>query len=154
MNRRVIRTAILGAAIVASAIPVLAGAAGKSGRKAVNPPGTAADLPFSNGVVVGNTLYLSGQEALVDGKPIPGGITAETEEVLNRIKKIVELAGFQMTDVVSVNVYLADIGDFAEMTRVYKTFFPEPRPARTTVAVAGLGAHAHIEISAIAVKQR
>ena len=83
----------------------------------------------------------------------PGGIGPETQTALDNIKKILELAGFQMTDVVTVNVYLADMGDFAEMTRVYKTMFPEPRPARTTVQVAALVNNARVEISAIAVKQ-
>ena len=103
--------------------------------------------------MVGDTLYVSGQEGLVNGKPTPGGIVPETQTALENIKRIMDLAGFQMTDAVSVNVYLSDIGDFAEMTRVYKTFFPEPRPARTTVQVAGLYENARVEISVIAVKQ-
>jgi 2-iminobutanoate/2-iminopropanoate deaminase len=59
-----------------------------------------------------------------------------------------------MTDVVSVNVYLADIAEFGEMNKVYKTFFPEPRPARATVQVAALVSKARVEITAIAVKTR
>jgi len=55
---------------------------------------------------------------------------------------------------VSVNVYLADIAEFGEMNKVYKTFFPEPRPARATVQVAALVGNARIEITAIAVKTR
>jgi 2-iminobutanoate/2-iminopropanoate deaminase len=102
---------------------------------------------------VGNTLYLSGQEGLVDGKLVPGGIGPETQTAIEKIKSILELAGFQMSDLVTVNVYLADIGDFTEMTRVYKTIVPEPRPARTTVQVAALVNNARVEISAIAVKQ-
>jgi 2-iminobutanoate/2-iminopropanoate deaminase len=74
--------------------------------------------------------------------------------VIENLRAILNLAGFQMPDVVTVAVYLADIGDVAEMTRVYKTIFPEPRPARTTVQVAALVNNARVEISAIAVKQR
>ena len=55
---------------------------------------------------------------------------------------------------IEMETFFEDIGDFAEMTRVYKTMFPEPRPARTTVQVAGLVHNARVEISAIAVKQR
>lgn len=93
------------------------------------------------------------QAGLVDGKLKPGGIVPETQTALDNIKKILELAGMQMTEVVTVNVYLADMNDFVEMSNTYKTYFPEPRPARTTVQVAELVNHARIEISVIAVKQ-
>jgi len=154
MNRPVLKFALLGFAAIAATALTIAEPGRSSERRAINPPGTAAGLPFSNGVVVGNMLFLSGQEGVIDGKVAPGGIGPETQAALESIKKLVELAGFQMTDVVTVNVYLADIGDFAEMNKVYKTVFPEPRPARTTVQVAGLVNNARVEISAIAVKQR
>ena len=154
MNRPIMKFAILGFAIVAATVLTTAGPGRNSERRAINLPGAAVGLPFSNGVVVGNMLFVSGQEGLVDGKVVTGGIGPETQTALENIKKLVQLAGFQMTDVVTVNVYLADIGDFAEMTRVYKTMFPEPRPARTTVQVAALVNNARVEISAIAVKQR
>jgi 2-iminobutanoate/2-iminopropanoate deaminase len=125
-----------------------------SAKRAINPPGTAEGLPFSNGILVGNTLYVAGQEGLDSGKLRPGGIGPQTQAALENIKKIVEAAGLQMTDVVSVNVYLADIAEFGEMNKVYKTFFPEPRPARATVQVAALVSNARIEITAIAVKTR
>jgi len=145
--------AILAFAIVAATVLTSAGPGRNSERRAINPPGAAAGLPFSNGVAVGSSLFVSGQEGLVGGKVVAGGIGPETQTALENIKKVVELGGFQMTDVVTVNVYLADIGDFAEMNKVYKTVFPEPRPARTTVQVAALVNNARVEISAIAVKQ-
>jgi 2-iminobutanoate/2-iminopropanoate deaminase len=103
---------------------------------------------------VGNTLYVAGQEGSVNGKLAEGGIGPQTEAALGNIKKIVEQAGFQMSDVVSVTVYMADLSEFGDMNKVYKTFFPEPRPARATVQVAALVANARIEISAIAVKTK
>jgi 2-iminobutanoate/2-iminopropanoate deaminase len=154
MQRQIMKFVLLGFAAVAATALVIAGPGRSSERRAVNPPGTAAGLPFSNGVVVGNMLFLSGQEGAIDGKLVPGGIGPETQAALENIKKLLELAGFQTTDVVTVNVYLADIGDFADMNKVYKTVFPEPRPARTTVQVAELVSNARVEISAIAVKQR
>lgn len=153
MNRPLTKFAFLGFAVIAAAVLTIAGPGRNSEKRAFNPPGAAADLPFSNGLLVGNTLYVSGEEGLVNGKVVPGGIGPETQTALDNIKAILNLAGFQMTDVVTVNVYLADIGDFAEMTRVYKTNFPQPRPARTTVQVGALVNHARVEISAIAVKQ-
>jgi 2-iminobutanoate/2-iminopropanoate deaminase len=153
MNRRALNIAILGFAIIAAALMTLAGPGRNLERRAFNPVGTPPSPAFSNGLLVGNTLYLSGQEGLVDGKLVPGGIGPETQTALENIKKILALAGFQMSDLVTVNVYLADINDFTEMTRVYKTIVPEPRPARTTVQVAALVNNARVEISAIAVKQ-
>lgn len=154
MNRPIMKFAVLGFAIIAATAFTIACRDHQLERRAINPPGVAVGLPFSNGMLVGDTLFLSGQEGLVEGKVVPGGIGPETQMALENIKKSVDLAGFQMSDVVTVNVYLADIGDFGEMNSVYKTVFPEPRPARTTVQVAALVNNARVEISAIAVKQR
>jgi 2-iminobutanoate/2-iminopropanoate deaminase len=153
MNRPVIKFAALGLAIIAAAALTVVGSGHTFQKHAFNPPGTPENPAFSNGLVVGNTLYLSGQEGLVEGKLVPGGIGPETQQALGNIKKVMDLAGYQMSDLVTVNVYLADMGDFTEMTRVYKTLVPEPRPARTTVQVAALVNNARVEISAIAVKQ-
>ncbi|PYV18231.1 MAG: RidA family protein [Acidobacteria bacterium] len=120
--------------------------------RAINPPGTPQGLPFSNGLLVGNTLYVAGEQgADANGKLVPGGIGPETRATLETIQKVVREAGFQMKDVVAVNVYLADIQDFGEMNKVYKTFFPDPKPTRTTIQAARLVNDARIEISAIAV---
>jgi 2-iminobutanoate/2-iminopropanoate deaminase len=154
MNKIVMKLVVLAMALLAAAMLMAAGRPISSAKRAINPPGTAEGLPFSNGILVGNTLYVAGQEGLDKGKLRPGGIGPETQAALENIKKIVESAGLQMTDVVSVNVYLADLADFGEMNKVYKTFFPEPRPARATVQVAALVSDARVEISAIAVKTR
>lgn len=112
-------------------------------------------LPFSDGIVAGNTLYVSGtQGAGSDGKLAPGGIGPQTRAALELIERVVKKAGFQMGDVVAVNVYLSDINDFGAMNKVYTTFFPTPKPTRTTVQVAALVNGAKIEISAIAVRRR
>jgi len=154
MNKIVMKLVVLGITLLAAALFMAAGRPLSSAKRAINPPGTAEGLPFSNGILVGNTLYVAGQEGLDSGKLRPGGIGPETQAALENIKKIVELAGLQMEDVVSVNVYLADMADFGEMNKVYKTFFPAPRPARATVQVAALVSNARIEITAIAVKTR
>jgi 2-iminobutanoate/2-iminopropanoate deaminase len=123
-------------------------------HKAIN-LSTARGLPFSDGVLAGNTLYIAGQEGSDDaGKLAAGGIAAETKGALDNVDKVLKAAGFEMKDVVSVTVYLADIHDFAEMNKVYKGVLPDPKPARATVQVAALVNDARIEISAIAVKQK
>jgi len=154
MKKLLLNLAALAMAHLAASMLLASGQPVNPEKHAINPPGTAAGAPFSNGILAGNTLYVAGQEGLDNGKLRPGGIGPETQAALENIKKIVELAGLRMEDVVSVNVYLADMADFAEMNKAYKTFFPEPRPARATVQVAGLVNNARIEITAIAVKTK
>ena len=117
--------------------------------------GSGKGLPFSDGVIAGKTLYIAGQEGSDDaGKLAPGGISAETKAALDNIEKVVKAAGYEMKDIVSVTVYLADIHDFPEMNKVYKSIMPDPKPARATIQAAALVNDARIEIAAIAVKQK
>lgn len=123
-------------------------------HKAINlaPP---KGLPFSDGVVVGNTLYIAGQEGTDESvKLVPGGIGPETKAALENIVKVLKAAGFELKDIVSVTVYLADIHDFAEMNKVCKAVLPDPKPARATIQAAALVNDARVEIAAIAVKQK
>jgi 2-iminobutanoate/2-iminopropanoate deaminase len=123
-------------------------------RKAINLSPNRG-LPFSDGVLAGNTLYLAGTEGTdASDKLVAGGIGPETAAALENIQKILKAAGFELKDVVSVTVYLADIGEFPDMNKVYKSVLPDPKPTRATVQVAALVNHARIEISAIAVKQK
>jgi 2-iminobutanoate/2-iminopropanoate deaminase len=109
----------------------------------------------SDQFVAGNTLYIAGQEGSDDfGKLAAGGIGPETTAALDNIKKVLKAAGFELNDVVSVTVYLADIHEFPDMNKVYKTVMPDPKPARATIQAAALVNNARIEISAIAVKQK
>lgn len=122
-------------------------------HKAINLGGPGSKLPFSDGIVAGHTLYVAGQEGrAADGKLAAGGTAGETRAAIEAIQKVVKEAGFQMKDLVSVTVFLADIKDFDEMNNVYKSMMPDPKPARATVQVAALVGGAHIEISAVAVK--
>jgi len=115
--------------------------------------GEAKGLPFSDGIVVGNTLHIAGTEGTDESNKLkPGGIGPETQAALENIQKVIKQAGFELGDIVSVTVYLADIKDFPDMNKVYKSVMPDPKPTRATVQVAGLVNNARIEISAIAVK--
>jgi 2-iminobutanoate/2-iminopropanoate deaminase len=122
--------------------------------QAINPPGTPEGLPFSNGILVGNTLYVAGTQGTDANGKLPPDIESQTRAALQLIQKIVEGGGMTMGNVVAVNVYLSDVNEFGKMNNVYKTFFPDPKPTRTTVQVAKLVNGAKIEISAIAVKPR
>jgi 2-iminobutanoate/2-iminopropanoate deaminase len=116
--------------------------------------GAGKGLPFSDGVIAGKTLYVAGQEGSDEkGKLAAGGIAAETKAALENIQKVVKAAGFEMSDIVSVTVYLADIQEFGDMNKVYKEIIPDPKPARATIQAAALVNNARIEISVVAVKQ-
>ncbi len=116
--------------------------------------GFTKGMPFSEGYVAGNTLYVAGQQGPdAHGKVTGTDITLQTTNAIGAVEKVVKEAGFQMTDIVSVTVYIADLNDVPKMNEVYKKLMPDPKPARATVQVAGLIGGAKIEISAIAVKR-
>jgi 2-iminobutanoate/2-iminopropanoate deaminase len=108
--------------------------------------------PFSEGQVAGNTLYVAGQQGPDANGKLTGTVTVQTANAIAAIEKIVVQAGFKMTDIVSVTVYLTDINDFDKMNDVYKKLIPNPKPVRATVQVVGLHNGGKIEMSAIAVK--
>ena len=111
------------------------------------------NMPFSEGYIAGSTLYVAGQQGPdSNGKVTGTDITLQTTKAIAAVEKIVKEAGFQMTDIVSVTVYVTDLNDVPGMNEVYKKLMPDPKPARATVQVAGLIGGAKIEISAIAVK--
>lgn len=115
------------------------------------PAGAAAMLPFSPAVRVGNILYLSGQLGTDStNKLVPGGIEAETRQVLSNIKKLLEANGSSMDRVVKCLVMLADIGEWGKMNGVYVTFFPTHRPARSAFGATGLALGGRLEIECIA----
>lgn len=110
--------------------------------------------PYSQAVRVRNMLYLSGQIALdvQTGKLVQGGIEAQTEQVLQNIKKVLQTAGFSLRDVVQSQVFLADLNDYAAMNKVYSQHFTERPPARAAVQVARLPLDALVEIMVTAAK--
>jgi len=111
-------------------------------------------MPFSEGYVAGNTLYVAGQQGPDShGKVTGSDIALQTTNAISAVEKIVKEAGFQMTNIVSVIVYVTDLNDVPKMNEVYKKLMPDPKPARATVQVSGLIGGAKIEISAVAVKQ-
>jgi 2-iminobutanoate/2-iminopropanoate deaminase len=111
-------------------------------------------MPYSGGYIAGNTLYVAGHQGRdPQGKVTGLDIGQQTTYTIEAIKKVVEEAGFKMTDIVSVTVFVTSLDDVPKMNEVYKSLIPDPKPARATVQVAGLIGGGKIEISAIAVKQ-
>jgi 2-iminobutanoate/2-iminopropanoate deaminase len=108
--------------------------------------------PFSPGIDVEGTVYLSGQVGVSPRTQtlVPGGVSAETEQVLDNLRVLLASAGKGFSDVVSARVFLTSMKDFPAMNAIYARHFREPYPARTTVGVTELPMGASVEIDLIA----
>jgi 2-iminobutanoate/2-iminopropanoate deaminase len=108
---------------------------------------------FSNGYVAGNTLYVAGQQGPdPNGKVTGTDITLQTTNAIAAVKQVAQEAGFEMTDILSVTVYVTDLNDVPKMNEVYRKLIPDPKPARVALQVAGLIGGAKLKLAAIAVK--
>ncbi|HNZ71598.1 MAG TPA: RidA family protein [Prolixibacteraceae bacterium] len=114
----------------------------------------AAIGPYSQGVEVNGTLYISGQVPIdpETGSLVEGDITVQTERVMKNIGAILDSAGYSFADVVKSTCLLSDMDNFKAMNSVYATFYPQNPPARAAFAVKGLPLGALIEIETIAAK--
>ena len=93
--------------------------------------------PYSQGIMAESFLFVSGQGAIdpSSGRLVGTDIESQTRQTLTNVKNIVEASGLSLRNVVRVSVYLKNMKDFKKMNEVYKTFFAETPPARTTVQV-------------------
>ena len=121
-------------------------------KRVVRPSGSEPSASWSHGILVDDTLYISGMGGEDAAGKIPGNFEAEVKQALDNIGAVLKAAGMSPGDVVSVQVYLTDAATFERMNEVYKAYFREPRPTRTTVVVAKLVGQGHIEITATARK--
>ncbi len=110
----------------------------------------AAVGPYSQGVVVGNLVFTSGQLPLVPGTgELISDIEKATRQALDNVKAILEQAGSSLEKTVKVTVFVADINDFGKINEVYAEYFSNHKPARSLVEVANLPKGGVIEIEAI-----
>ena len=114
----------------------------------------AAVGPYSQAIVAGDLVFCAGQGAIdaATGDVLTGTVEEETERTLRNLGADLDAAGVGFADVVKTTVFLTDMNDFAAMNGVYATFFPDPPPARSTVAVKALPKGFKVEIEAIARK--
>jgi 2-iminobutanoate/2-iminopropanoate deaminase len=119
-----------------------------------SPLAPAAVGPYSQAVVAGNTIYVSGQLPIdaATGEFAPGGIKEQLHQIFKNIGYILEEAGYDFSDVVKTTVYLTDMKDFAVMNEVYAEYYSKPYPARVAYEVAALPKAALAEVDVIAVK--
>ena len=110
--------------------------------------------PYSQAILSGNTLYISGQVPInpETSKLVDGGITEQTVQVMKNIAAILEEADFSFTDVVKSTCLLSDMKNFAAMNEVYGKYYAENPPARAAFAVRELPLSVMVEIETIAVK--
>lgn len=114
----------------------------------------AAIGPYSQAVENSNILFISGQIPICpkEGKIISTTIDGQTEQVFSNIEAILKSAGYSFGQIVKTTVFLTDMSHFAAMNEIYKRFFTEDCPARSTIAVKELPQGALVEIEAIAMK--
>jgi 2-iminobutanoate/2-iminopropanoate deaminase len=123
-------------------------------KREVRAAGAPAPIgPYSQGIVTsGRLLFVAGQTPKDPGTgAMPQDFRGQAERTLQNVKAIVEAAGATMADVVKVNAYLADLGNFPVFNEVYSTYFTAPFPARTTVGAVLPGGAVQVEIDAIVV---
>jgi len=112
-----------------------------------------ARVPLSQAIKSGEWVFASGQlgNDPATGTLAVGGIRAETRQVCENLKAVLEAAGSSLDKVVKVTIYLVDLTELSEMNAVFSAYFPTAPPARTTFQAAGLVGGARVEIEAIAV---
>ena len=121
-------------------------------KEQVKTEGAPAPIgPYSQGIITsGKILFVAGQTPK-DPKTgqMPPDFKAQAERTLENLKAIIEAAGAKMSDVVKVNAYLADLGNFPVFNEIYARYFSQPWPARTTVGAVLPGGTVQVEVDAI-----
>ena len=125
-------------------------------KKIINTTKAPAPIgPYNQAVLVGNTLYTSGQIAInpANGNLILDDIRTETKQVMENLKAVLNEAGMTFEDVVKSSIFIANMNDFSDINDIYGAYFKnETAPARETVQVACLPKNVNVEISMIAIQ--
>jgi enamine deaminase RidA (YjgF/YER057c/UK114 family) len=137
---------------LAAALPPQAEAQGAGGVKKLDAEGKPADKGFITPLIIHNsTIYIAGIGAHSHNKAeFPKDITNHTKSVMEQVKSVIEVGGGTMDSILQLTVFLASINDYDGMNAVFKTYFPNGGPARTTVAVANLPGDSLVEINCTA----
>ena len=122
-------------------------------RKVIVPANAAKPVgPYSPGISAGEYLYVSGQGIRDAQNNVPTGVTAQAKQCLENVKAIIEAAGLTMEHVVHMQLYLEQMSDFAEVDRVYASYFPTNPPARVVIGVAKMPTDTTVEMTAVVVR--
>jgi reactive intermediate/imine deaminase len=108
---------------------------------------------YSQAVKVDNTVYISGQIPLdpASMEVVGGGIEAEITRVFDNLKAVAEASGGSLADVVKLNIFLTDLGNFPTVNEIMATYFQQPYPARAAIGVAALPKGVGVEMDAVLV---
>ncbi|CAD7850150.1 MAG: RidA/YER057c/UK114 superfamily protein [Olavius algarvensis Gamma 3 endosymbiont] len=108
---------------------------------------------YSQAVKVDNTVYISGQIPLdpASMEVVPGGVDAEITRVFDNLQAVAEAAGGSLSDVVKLNIFLTDLGNFPTVNEIMATYFQQPYPARAAIGVAALPKGVGVEMDAVLV---
>lgn len=108
---------------------------------------------YSQAVKVDNTVYISGQIPLdpASMEVVPGGVDAEITRVFDNLQAVAEAAGGSLGDVVKLNIFLTDLGNFPTVNEIMATYFQQPYPARAAIGVAALPKGVGVEMDAVLV---
>ena len=114
----------------------------------------AAIGPYSQAIATDNLVFCSGQIGLdpSTGELVPGGVTEQADRALRNLGAVLDAAGMGYAQVVKSTVFLVDFADFPPLNEVYRKFFPDPPPARSTIGVAALPKGARVEIEVVAAR--
>ena len=117
-----------------------------------NAPAPFQGAPYSQGIVAGDLVFVSGQLGIdpAKGHVVEGGIVEQTEQTMKNLAAVLEEAGTTLENAVMVSIFLVDLGDFQAMNEVYARHLTEPYPARATVQIAALPSGARVEIAVVA----
>jgi len=152
-TRPMTRVAAMIAVLIASGATVSACASGggSAGRENIMPANAQRLAAYTPAVRAGDLIFFSGQIGIRPDGGLAGNVREETEQALANLRNLMSQAGVAARDIVKCTVFMADIRDYGTMNEVYGAFFsPDPAPARSAVAVAGLPASARVEIECIA----
>ena len=126
-----------------------------TGRSYDRDPALPDELPFSSAVIVGNTIYLSGEIGRAPGamQVVEGGVGAETTQIFENYRRTLGRLGSDLSDIVKCTVFLDDMDKYPEMNVAYAAAFPGDKPARSTFGVDGVAAGAALEIECLAIRK-
>ena len=141
-------------AVAAAALGDMTTHAAAPKRRVINLPNRTVQAPFSDGILVGDTLYLAGRLGL-DSKTNqpPADLEQEAKLLLDGMQSVLKEAGMTMDDLATVTVYCPDVSLFNKFNGVYRTYFKKDFPARAFIGSGPLLFGAHFEVQAVAVKQ-
>ena len=151
---RTLRVFVVGLVLGGVVVAALGSVSAQPERRAINLPGRTTQAPFSDAILAGDTLYLSGRLGMDPdtGQP-PAEAQQEARNILDQIQAVLGEAGMTMDDLVTVQVFCSDVDYYADFNAVYTSYFTSAPPARAFVGAGTLLRGARFEVMGVAVRR-